>query len=96
MIASALVAALLAVLPGAPARGDSTVPLVHVVGWNRLITVQSGPLDWDYDAAEHDMAFTLDGESRVEVRLGGTCTVDGQPTHRSTLLHHAFCNGRDQ
>lgn len=96
MIPVLLVAALL-LAPVAPARGepgDPYVALVHVHGWNRLITPLSGAGDWYYDAARHDVAFTLAAGDRVEVRWGGTCTVDGEPEHRSSLFHDAVCYGR--
>lgn len=97
-LVSAAVAAVLVVLPvpaSAPARGWSNVPLVHVVGWNRIVSTPGGPDRWEYDAAEHDVAFTLASGESVEVKLGGSCTIDGV-THRSRLFHHAWCRGHGQ
>lgn len=92
MITPVLIAALLVTVPVAPARGDSAVPLVHVVGWNRVVTAGQAPSDWEYDRAEHDVAFTVATGEAAEVRWGGSCTIGGV-THRSTLLRHAVCHG---
>ena len=97
MIAPALLAALLVAVPVAPARGDSNVPLVHVVGWHKLGPGSPDyPAHWEYAPAEQDWAFTIATGEWVEVRLGGRCTVDGQPTVRSTVLRHGTCRGSGQ
>jgi hypothetical protein len=97
MIAAALVSVVLAVLPAVPARGDGPgpyVPLVHVAGWHELGPgTPDYPAYWEYAPAEQDWAFTLDAAHWVDVRAGGTCTVDGEATRRATLLRHARCYG---
>lgn len=85
MITLALVLALLS-----PDRAGNA-PLVHVVGWNRILDAHGAVLvDWEYDGAEHDVAFTLPPGGRVEVRWLGSCTLGGV-THRAGLIRHAVC-----
>lgn len=99
MIATALIAALLLApaAPVTPARGDSNVPLVHVVGWHKLGPGSPDyPAHWEYAPAEQEWAFTIATGEWVEVRARGRCTVDGQPTVRSTLFRHGTCYGSGQ
>ena len=77
-----------------PTRGDSTVPMVYVVGWHRLGPDSPDyPSQWKYAPRDEEWGFTLQAGDFVEVRAGGSCTIDGV-THRSTLLRHDFCHGR--
>lgn len=90
---AALIAALLVVVP-APTRGDSDVPMVYVDGWNLLGPgTAEYPAYWDYAPPREHQGGTVPAGMYVEVRWGGTCTIDGV-THYSSLLHHAFCYGR--
>lgn len=85
MITLALLLALLS-----PDRAGNA-PLVHVVGWNRVIDGTGAVVvDWEYDGAEHDVAFTLQPGEQVEVRWLGSCTLGGV-THRAGLIRHAVC-----
>jgi hypothetical protein len=71
-----------------PARAGST-PLVHVEGSYRF----GGPgyvEDWVYVGPDEGMASTLGPGEWVEVRLGGSCTLNGV-THRSGLLWSSRC-----
>ena len=90
MIAPALIAAVLVALPAVPARGDSDVAFVHVVGLHRIASADRA-LPWHFAPAAQDWAFTLPAGEWVEVALG-SCTIDGV-THRSMGRQHAYCYG---
>lgn len=90
MIVPAVIAAVLLALPAAPARGDSNVALVHVVGLHRIASADRA-LSWEFAPAAQDWAFTLPAGEWVEVAVG-SCTIDGV-THRPMGRQRAYCYG---
>lgn len=92
MIAAALIAALLGVVP-APARGDSNVSMVYVDGWYRLNQVSPDyPETMEFARPSEHEGFTLPAGRWVDVYFGGSCTIGGV-TRWSSLLYPATCYG---